>query len=174
MIDLDFGVVGWMHMLACLVAMVAFVPAMLARKGGPRHRASGKAYAVAYVVLSLTSLGIYSQQRFWFPHWLALAGLAVLAAGYLAVRVKPTGWRYVHLVAMLLSAYNLFGGAVNEVFLRLAPLRTIAGPSILASPVVGMTHGIVMLVFALLIAFCLLTSILASRSSPVPSADPAR
>jgi hypothetical protein len=39
----------------------------------------------------------------------------------------------------LLSAYNLFGGAVNEAFLRVAPLREVADPSILASPVVGMT-----------------------------------
>ena len=91
---------------------------MLARKGSPRHRASGRMYACAYLALSLTSLGIYGQQRFWFPHWLALAGLAVLAVGYLAVRIKPQGWRYVHLIAMLLSAYNLFGGAVNEAFLH--------------------------------------------------------
>ncbi len=174
MIDLDFGMLGWVHMLACLVAMGAFVPAMLARKGSPRHRASGKLYALAYAALSVTSLGIYSQQRFWFPHWLALAGLAVLGVGYLAVRLKPKGWRYVHLGAMLLSAYNLFGGAVNELFLRVTPLRAIAGPSILASPVVGMTHGIVMLVFVLTIAFYVLSSLLATRSSRVPSADPAR
>ena len=174
MIDVNFATLGWVHSIACLVAMAAFVPAMLARKGSRRHRTSGKIYALAYVALSLTSLGIYSQQRFWFPHWLALAGLVVLAAGYLAVRVKPKGWRYVHLIAMLLSAYNLFGGAVNEFFLRVAPLRAIAGPSILASPVVGMTHGIVMLAFVLLIVFYLLASMLASRSSRVPTADPAR
>lgn len=174
MIDLDFGLLGWVHTLACLVAMGSFVPAMLARKGSPRHRASGKVYALAYAVLSVTSLGIYSQQRFWFPHWLALAGLAVLAVGYLAVCVKPTGWRYLHFVAMLLSAYNLFGGAVNELFLRVSILRAFAGPSILASPVVGMTHGIVMTAFVVLIVFHVVTSLFASRSSRVPSADPAR
>ncbi len=75
----------------------------------------------------------------------------VLLAGWLAVRVKPAGWRYVHLVAMLLSAYNLFGGAVNEAFLRIKPLRAIAGENLLASPVVGMTHGVVMMAFTLLI-----------------------
>jgi hypothetical protein len=75
---------------------------------------------------------------------------------------------------MLLSAYNLFGGAVNELFLRVAPLRAIAGPSILASPVVGMTHGIVMMAFVVLILFYVVTSLFASRSSRVPSADPAR
>ena len=164
MVDYDLTAVGWLHALACVVAMAAFVPAMFARKGGRRHRASGKVYALAYVVLSLTSLGIYSQERFWFPHWLALAGLAVLTMGYLAVRVKPKGWRYAHLVAMLLSAYNLFGGAVNEAFLRITPLREMAGPNILASPVVGMTHGIVMMTFAALIAFYVIASLLRERS----------
>lgn len=176
MIDLNLALLGWIHTLACLIAMAAFVPAMLSRKGSRRHRSSGKVYAVAYVALSLTSLGIYSQQRFWFPHWLALAGLVVLAAGYLAVRVKPKGWRYLHLIAMLLSAYNLFGGAVNEAFLRIQPLREIAGRDILASPVVGMTHGVVMMVFTALILFYVVASIVrrSNRFARVPSADPAR
>jgi uncharacterized membrane protein len=173
-IDLDFGIVGWVHLLACVIAMAAFVPAMLARKGSRRHRTSGKVYALAYAVLSVSALGIYSLQRFWFPHWLALAGLAVLAVGYLAVRAKPKGWRYLHLVAMLLSAYNLCGGAVNEMFLRVAPLRAIAGSNILAAPVVGMTHGLVVLTFVVLIVFYLLASLMASRSARVPSAGPAR
>jgi uncharacterized membrane protein len=151
MIELNLTLVGWVHTVACLVAMLAFVPVMLARKGGRRHRMSGRVYAVAYVGVCVTSLGIYGQQRFWFPHWLAIGGLTVLLIGYLAVRFKPRAWRYIHLSAMLLSAYNLFGGAVNEVYLRVRPLRTLAGDNILNSPIVGMTHGMVMLVFVFLI-----------------------
>ena len=151
MLELDLSVVGWIHTIACVVAMLAFAPVMLVRKGGRRHRAWGRAYSIAYVALCITSLGIYSQQRFWFPHWLAVGGLAVLSVGYLAARLKPRGWRYFHLSAMLLSAYNLFGGAVNEAYLRIRPLRELAGDNILASPLVGMTHGLVMLVFVLLI-----------------------
>ena len=151
MLELNLSIIGWVHTFACVVAMLAFVPVMLARKGGRRHRASGRVYSIAYVVLCVTSLAIYSQQRFWFPHWLAVGGLVVLGVGYLAARLKPRGWRYVHLSAMLLSAYNLFGGAVNEAYLRIRPLRGLAGDNILASPLVGMTHGVVMLVFVLLI-----------------------
>ena len=158
MVDFNLSLIGWLHTVACVVAMAAFVPVMVARKGSRRHRAAGRVYALAYVLLSLTSFGIYSQQRFWFPHWLAIAGLVVLAAGWLAVRVKPAGWRYVHLIAMLLSAYNLFGGAVNEAFLRITALRALAGDSILASPVVGMTHAVVMMLFAALIVFYVLAS----------------
>jgi uncharacterized membrane protein len=143
--------IGWVHTFASVVAMLAFVPVMLARKGSPRHRAWGRAYAIAYAALCLTAFGVYSQQRFWFPHWLAVAGLAVLAVGYFAARLKPRGWRYIHLTAMLLSAYNLFGGAVNEAFLRVGLLRAMAGPEMLNAPLVGMTHAIVMFAFLLLI-----------------------
>lgn len=161
---MSLSAIGWIHTFASVVAMLAFVPVMLARKGSPRHRAWGRTYAIAYVALCVTAFGVYSQQRFWFPHWLAIAGLAVLAAGYLAVRLKPRGWRYVHLTAMLLSAYNLFGGAVNEAFLRIGPLRALAGAEMLNSPLVGMTHAVVMLGFVLLIGGYV-TSSMMSRAS---------
>ena len=45
----------------------------------------------------------------------------------------------------------LFGGAVNEAYLRIRPLRGLAGDNLFVSPLVGMTHGLVMLVFVLLI-----------------------
>lgn len=160
MLDLNLTSVGWIHTIASLAAIIAFVPVMLSRKGSHTHRKSGRVYAIAYVVVCVTSLGLYGAQRFWFPHWLALAGLAVLAAGYMAVRFKPRGWRYAHLTAMLLSAYNLFGGGINEVFLRVRPLRALAGPDILASPLVGMAHGIVMLVFVVIIsAYCIASAL---------------
>lgn len=50
---------------------------------------AGRLYAVAYVGVCITSLGIYGQQRFWFPHWLAIGGLIVLLIGYLATWFKP-------------------------------------------------------------------------------------
>jgi uncharacterized membrane protein len=151
MFGLNLSLVGWVHTIVSVAAMLAFVPVMLARKGGRRHRRFGRVYALAYVGVCITSLGIYSLQRFWFPHWLAIGGLAVLVVGYSAARLKPRGWRYIHLSAMLLSAYNLFGGAVNEAYLRVRPFRELAGDDLFASPLVGTTHGLVMLVFVLLI-----------------------
>jgi uncharacterized membrane protein len=150
MFELNLSGIGWIHTVFSIFAMLAVVPVMLARKGSRVHRGWGRAYAIAYLVVCVTSFGI--GQRFWFPHWLAVAGLAALAIGYLAARMKPRGWRYIHLTAMLLSAYNLYGGAVNEAFLRVRPLRAAAGEDGLASPLVGMTHGAVMFVFFLLIA----------------------
>lgn len=157
---------GWVHTLACAAAMLAFLGVMLARKGSRRHREWGRAYSIAYVLLCVSALGIYGRQRFWFPHWLALGGLLVLGVGYLAVRLKPRGWRYLHLTAMLLSAYNLFGGAVNEAFLHIRPLRALAGDNVLRSPLVGMTHGVVMTVFVLLIGGYLAASRFVHARSP--------
>jgi uncharacterized membrane protein len=118
-VDLNFSFIGWIHTFASVAAMLAFVPVMLARKGSPRHRAWGRTYAIAYLVLCVTAFGVYSQQRF--------------------------------LTAMLLSAYNLFGGAVNEAFLRIGALRAMAGAEASNSPLVGMTHAVVMFVFLFLI-----------------------
>jgi uncharacterized membrane protein len=150
MVDLNLGWIGWLHTAACIVAMFVFVRVMLLRKGGAAHRVWGRAYVISYVVLCVTAFGIYRLQRFWFPHWLALAGLLVLASGYFAARFKPRGWRYLHIIAMLLSAYNLFGGAVNEVFLRVRFLRSLAGGGF-DSPLLGATHFFVSLLFLILI-----------------------
>ena len=166
MLELNLSLIGWPHMLASVVAMLAFVRVIFARKGSSPHRAWGRVYAIAYGVLCITSLAIYSQQRFWFPHWLAIAGLAVLCVGYLAVRLKPRGWRYIHLTAMLLSAYNLFGGAVNETFLRVRALRALAGEA-LNSPLVGVTHAVVMFVFVILIIGYIAATLRHTRSEPI-------
>ena len=152
-IDLNLSPLGWPHTAACLVAMAAFFPLIFIRKGGARHRAWGRVYAIAYAVACITGLGIYRLHKFFFPHWLAIGGLVVLGIGYFAARYKPRGWRIIHLTAMLLSASNLFGGAVNEAFLRIKPLHAIAGDNILVSRVVGMTQGIVGDLFLVLIVF---------------------
>jgi len=165
-LDLDLSFLGFPHTAASLVAMAAFVRVIFTRKGGAAHRSWGRVYAIAYAVLCVTGLGIYRLHRFFFPHWLAIGGLVVLAIGYLAARYKPKGWRYIHLTAMLLSAYNLFGGAVNEVFLRVKPLRAMAGENLSASPIVGMTHGIIAQSFLILIViYIVITAVQNARKA---------
>jgi hypothetical protein len=170
-LDLDLSFLGWPHMVASLVAMAAFVRVIFTRKGGEAHRTWGRIYAISYATLCITGLGIYRLHRFFFPHWLAVGGLAVLGIGYLAARYRPKGWRYIHLTAMLLSAYNLFGGAVNEVFLRVRPLRAVLGDNPFASPVFGMTHGIVGQTFiVLIVAYIIITAVRSPRKAKRPLA----
>jgi SAM-dependent methyltransferase len=156
-IDLNLSPLGWPHTAACLVAMAAFFPLIFIRKGGARHRAWGRVYGIAYAVACVTGLGIYRLHKFFFPHWLAIGGLVVLGIGYFAARYKPRGWRIIHPTAMLLSASNLFGGAINEAFLRIRPLHAMAGDNILASPLVGLTQTIVGNLFIILIVFYIVT-----------------
>jgi hypothetical protein len=158
-LDLNLSWLGWPHTFLCVTAMAAFFPVMLSRKGGNAHLAWGRRYTIAYAAACVTSLGIYRQHKFWFPHWLAVGGLVVLGAGYLAARFKPPGWRYVHIIGMLLSASNLFGGAITEAFLRIRPLRPMLG-----SPV----HNILQTVtgqvfFILIIVYVVLTAVRSSR-----------
>jgi uncharacterized membrane protein len=149
--DLDLIPLGWVHSVACLVALAAGAYVFGTRKGTLRHRQVGWAYLVSMVVLNVTALGVYRLGTFFFPHYLAIGCLVLIAIGWGAGRLirRHGGWRYVHLSAMILSYYVLIGGGVNEVFLRveaLRPILTREGPQL-----VGMTHGVVMLVFLILL-----------------------
>jgi hypothetical protein len=143
--------------------MAAFFVVMFARKGGTIHQEWGRVYVIAYAVACLSALGIYRTGHIIFAHWLAIGGLIVLAAGYLAVRYKPRGWRYLHFIMLLLSAYNLFGGAVNEAFLRIKPLSAWLG----GMAVLGMVHGVVLLIFlGLIFGFTIITMVRSAPAAP--------
>src|SRR5262249_44829635 len=121
---------------------------LLGPKGTPRHKALGRVYLAILVVVCVSSLGMFRSGRWFFPHTFALVTLGVIAAGWMAARFKqPRGlWIHLHLTALLLSSYMLVGGGVNEAFLRIKALPALA-PRVIGSPVVGVTHMVVMVVF---------------------------
>jgi arsenite methyltransferase len=172
--DLNLSLIGWPHTAACVVAMFAFFPVILARKGGETHRKWGRIYSLSYVVLCITGLGIYRQHKFFFPHWLSIGGLILLGLGYWASRYKPRGWRVIHIVAMLLTASNLFGGAINEAFLRVKALQAIGG---IRSPFVGLTQALLGNLILIMIIYFLATLDLAEwrrypRAAKLPAKRP--
>ena len=59
---------------------------------------------------------------------------------------------HLHLTCMVASYYMLIGGGVNEVFVRVDALRRIV-PDALNSPLVGLTHFAVMVLFTILIGY---------------------
>ena len=157
--DLSMSVLGWFHTAACVVALATGAWVILTPKGTRRHRAVGRVFTGALVFTCVTSLGIYSRHVWTFAHWFAVFGLAMVGAGWLLARFKrPRGaWRYLHLTCMLLAYYDLLGGGVNEVFLRVKPLRHFwrDGPQ-----VIGMTHGIIMMgSLALILLFLVATAV---------------
>src|ERR1700676_27408 len=122
---LDLSVLGWIHTLAS-VAALALGGLNLARREGTRlHRRIGQAYLCAILVVGVTSLAIYSQNRFFFPHWIAVATLVLTVLAYLfAYFRRPAAlWLRGHIASTVLTYYLLVGGGVNELFLRVDVLR---------------------------------------------------
>ena len=152
--NLDMSGLGWVHTVACLCALTTGAIVLSGKKGTPRHRSVGRLYLVSMLATNLTALGIYSRGVFFFPHWFAVAALIAITIGLVCVRLRrPSAhWRNAHLTCMVASYYMLIGGGVNEVFLRVAVLHAMA-PDVLHSPLVGMTHFTVIIMFAALIAY---------------------
>ena|SRR5947209_11091169 len=151
--NLDLYPVGWLHTLTSIIAVIAGAVVLVRPKGTPTHRLRGRIYVLALVPTCITSLAIYRQDKFWFPHWTGVASLAIVGMGFAFAYFKPPrGWTHLHLTCMIASYYMLIGGGINEVFLRVDVLRRLA-PDVLNSSMVGMTHFAVMLLFAILIGY---------------------
>jgi len=167
-VNLDLLPLGWVHFIASLIAVGVGAAILVRPKGTPKHRLRGRVYVAAVLVTSITALGIYRLGAFFFAHWFGIAALIVIVLGVTAAHFKipRRGWMQLHLTCMLLSFYILIGGGVNEVFLRVTFLRRLA-PN-LDSPIVGMTHFVVMVLFAALIAYFNIKSLMRRGMPDVP------
>lgn len=165
----NISLLGWLHTIACLVALFSGAYVLFARKGTRRHRQLGWWYAGAMVVLNLSVLAIYrfdivpatgqsGAGHFGIFHWFAVAALAsVLIAVFAAARQRRSRlWSHVHAQAMLGSYYGLIGGLINEMFARITVLRDLAlhmsphAGNITRAGLVGMVQSAAMLAWLLL------------------------
>jgi uncharacterized membrane protein len=148
---LDLVPLGWVHSLACLVALASGVFVFATAKGTRQHRQAGQVFVISQVILNLTALGIYQVGTFFFPHVLAIVTLILIAAGWGSARLirRHAVWKHVHLSSMILSYYLLIGGGVNEVFLRVHAMRDLVSRE--GGQIIGLTHGVAMLVFLILL-----------------------
>jgi uncharacterized membrane protein len=162
--NLDLLPLGWVHFLASLVATVIGVVVLMRPKGTASHKARGRIYMIAIVVTCSTALGIYRAGGFFFAHWFGVAALIITAVGVIAAHFKipRVGWMHLHLTCMVASFYVLIGGGVNEVFLRVNFFRYLV-PNF-NSPLVGLTHFSVMLLFAALIGYFNVVAMLRARA----------
>jgi uncharacterized membrane protein len=151
--NLDLFALGWVHLVASLIALAVGAINLLRPKGTFLHRLRGWIYVAAILVTSITALAIYRTGKFFFAHWFAIAAMLAITVALLAAHFKAPKrmWLHVHLTCMVASYYILIGGGVNEVFLRVNFLRRIAPR--LDAPVVGLTHFAVMIFFVILIAY---------------------
>ena len=99
------------HVAAALTALVAGLAVLLTRKGTGSHRAVGKAYGLALVLVNGAALLLHREDVFGVFHGLAVASLATLVVGLaplllgrrshraLTVHAHCMTWSYAGLVA---------------------------------------------------------------------------
>jgi uncharacterized membrane protein len=170
----NISIIGWLHTVACLIALVTGLYVLVAAKGTRRHRRMGWWYVGSMLVLNLSVFVIYrfdiapgrpphtGPGIFGLFHWFAVLALAsTLVAVFAATRQRGSrGWSHAHAQAMLGSFYGLIGGFINEMFARVLPLRALAlhlsphATNITQTSLVGVVQGSAMLVwFAVAILF---------------------
>ena len=166
---MDISILGWIHTIACIVALPGGLAVLALRKGTPRHRRWGKAYVVAMVIGSVTSLGLYApiagiEPGFNRFHWLALATLAALAVAYVGARRQHKAlWAYLHPAGMVISYYMLIGALINEALARADLLQVYAG-----TRVAGLTQAANMMLFlGVLGYFAVRVAVRRTRQRPV-------
>jgi uncharacterized membrane protein len=156
---------GWVHSTACIAALLLGTWNLLMPKGTATHRFVGRCYFFAMVVVNLSVFAIFhfdivrfqpfvgGPNNFGIFHWEAVVTLFFLLLGvYAAPRQSRRLWAYVHPLSMLFTYYMLIGGLINELFVRVAPLRALAlaqshGRGVGGSPVVGLSQFAAMLIF---------------------------
>jgi uncharacterized membrane protein len=138
MVLTGISMLGWLHSFACLIALCTGAYVLSAPKGTRRHRLLGWWYASATAMQALTAMGVYrfdisirplhvGPNIFGIFHWLAIAMLSlVVLAVFAARRQRRLIWAHVHAQAMLASYWILVGGFINEAFVRILPLRSLA------------------------------------------------
>jgi uncharacterized membrane protein len=168
----DIIPIGWVHVIACLAALIAGGWNIVGRKGTPRHILMGRVYVGSMIVLNLSAFAIYKfdiahfrpfqagPNVFGFFHWLAVAALVFVLIGYYAARHQNRAfWAYVHPIAMTISYYDLVGGGINETFARLDPLRALVRATAkstgaaVGAPIIGMTQTAAMAATLVLIIY---------------------
>lgn len=164
----NIGLLGWLHTLACVSALIFGAWNIVVFDRGANHRLRGLVYSWSMVVANVLVFTIYKfdinfasntagANTFGFFHWLAVSALAFTALGWFAAYRQRHGvWAYVHPIAMVLGYYVLVGGLINELFARVEVLRAMAytvteSGRRFGSPVVGMTQSAAMLATFLLI-----------------------
>ena len=118
--------VGWLHLIASILALVFGTWVLITLKGTRVHRRVGYLYAFSMILLLATAFLIYRLfGRFGVFHFAAIVSAVTLACGMVpAVLRKPKNWLDLHFGFMYWSVFGLYAAFVAEVAVRL-PVRTM-------------------------------------------------
>ncbi len=134
------SLLGGLHALVCIFALVTGAYLLWAPKGTRHHRFWGRCYAAAMVAQSLLVMAVYNfdfipgqkakpgPNTFGFFHVGSLLTMAAVALALVGARRQRQSllWALVHAQAMLYTYYLLISALINEVFGRVNLLRHYA------------------------------------------------
>jgi uncharacterized membrane protein len=127
-----------------LAAMLFGTAVLFCQKGTRKHRWMGRSYVSMMLGLNFTALLNYELYgRFGPFHWMVLASLATVAAGFVPTWRKAPGWIVRHAYFMAWSYIGLMAAAVAEVASRVPGWSF--GPSVIISSVVVIVAGVWMM-----------------------------
>jgi len=168
----NVSLTGWVHTFASLVALFTGAIVLFRRKGTHQHRLIGRIYAGALLFAGFTAFWIYRFDIQFVPfkvgpnifgllHYETVFTLAVLLlALFTARRQRQAFSAYAHPASMLLAYYMVVGGFINELFVRVAPLRGIAeaqlegrAANVAQAPIARATHFGAFVAFVLLLVW---------------------
>ena len=130
--------IGWLHTFASLLALVLGAFVLMRRKGTSLHKLFGKIYAGALLVAGLSAFAIYHFDIQFVPfkagpgvfglfHYETVVTLALLfLALFTAQHQRHAFSAYAHPISMLMVYYSVVAALINELVVRVAPLRRIA------------------------------------------------
>ncbi len=109
------------HIILGFTSLISGGLVVFSTKGNRKHRLFGRLYFLSMLGLNVTSFGIYKLFDGWgFFHWMAVASLIPLLAGYIAIRHKKI---IAHYYFMSWSYIGLICATVSEIFVHV-PLAT--------------------------------------------------
>jgi uncharacterized membrane protein len=137
----DISLIGWLHSMVYMAALIVGAMQLISQKGTRAHTFRGNIYFLAMIVANVTALFIFHGedvlfrrgrppvigQGFGFFHWLSVFTLVLVVLGRIAAsRQRRAFFAYAHPVCMILSYWVLVGGAINEAFDRVDWVRRAA------------------------------------------------
>jgi len=137
---------GRLHLLAALAALLAGAIVVLLRKGTGLHRVVGRVYVFSMLAVNGTAFLIYELfGRFGPFHWAALFSLASVVAGWQPARrgSRPADWRRRHAYWMCGSYVGLLAAAVSEISTRY--LDTPFGSTVAIASLVVIAAGLALM-----------------------------
>ncbi|WP_299757837.1 DUF2306 domain-containing protein [uncultured Pontibacter sp.] len=131
---------GWFHLVAALIAMVAGAFVLATKKGTKQHKRVGYGYVIAMVLVCGSALAIYNLTgKFGLFHIMAIVSSLTLALGMLPLYLKnfPRKYKTVHIWFMYYSVLGLYAAFASELSVRIPEKPFFAMVGIATATVFG-------------------------------------